>query len=84
MGKTVTNDKMNMRMIQQLQRINQQALQKEKFHQERKMHINNIINRQRAATYESELDRFENARIKGPLGVEANARLEHLKKMLHK
>ena len=81
-GKTV--DKLDMRMIQQLQRINKQALAKEKFHMERNMHMQNIANRQRSATYESELARFENARLKGPLNTESYARLEKLKEMLKK
>ena len=73
---------LNMLQIQQLQRINRQALSKHKFHQERNMHMQNIINRQRAATYESELARFEDARLKGPLSAESYARLERLKQML--
>ena len=83
-GKTVTTDKLDMRMIQQLQRINRQALRKDKFHQERNMHMQNIINRQKSATFESEMARFENARLKGPLSAESYARLAQLKEMLHK
>ncbi len=76
--------KLDMRMVQQLQRINKQALQKHKFQQEKSMHLQNIANRQRNATYESELARFENARIKGPLSAESYARLQELKELLKK
>ncbi len=75
---------LNMRMVQQLQRINKQALQKHKFQQEKSMHLQNIANKQRNATYESELARFENARIKGPLSAESYARLQELKELLRK
>ena len=80
--KTHTADKLDMRQIQQLQRINRQALEKHKFHQERNMHMQNIINRQKSATYESELSRFENARLQGPLSSESYARMDRLKQML--
>lgn len=72
-----------MRMIQQLQRINKQTVQKSKDHQERNMHMQNIINRQKAATYESELARLENARIKGPLSTESYNRMVSLKGLLN-
>ena len=81
-GKTYTADRLDMRQIQQLQRINKQTLAKHKFHQERNMHMANIINRQKAVTYESELSRLENARLKGPLSTESYARMERLKQML--
>ena len=81
-AKQYTADRLDMRQIQQLQRINQQSLSKQKFHQERNKHMQDIVNKQRAATYESELARFENARIKGPLSAESYARLERLKQML--
>ena len=81
-GKTHTEDRLDMRQIQQLQRINRQALSKQKFQQERNMHMQGIINRQRAATYESELARFENARLKGPMSTESYARMEKLKQLL--
>ena len=81
-GKTHTADRLDMRQIQQLQRINKQTLAKHKFHQERNMHMANIINRQKLATYENELSRFENARLKGPLSTESYARMERLKQML--
>ena len=79
---TITN--LDMHQVQQLQKINREALQKHKFHQERNMHMTNMINRQKIATYEGELDRFEHARIKGPLNTEANARLKELKTLLGK
>ena len=80
--KLVTADKLDMRQIQMLQRINKQSLAKSKFHQEKNMHMQSIINKQRAATYESELARFENARIKGPLSAESYNRLEKLKGLI--
>ena len=79
---TITN--LDMHQVQQLQKINREALQKHKFHQERNMHMASMINRQKIATYEGELDRFEHARIKGPLSAEANARLKELKVLLGK
>ena len=82
--RTVTADRLNMRDIQQLQRINKQSLAKAKFHQEKNMHIQSLIDRQKAATYESELARFENARIKGHLSQESYNRLQQLKSMLNK
>ena len=48
--KTVTADKLDMRQIQQLQRINQQSMAKAKSHQERNMHMQSIIDRAKAAT----------------------------------
>ena len=83
-GKTLTADRLDMRQIQQLQRINRQTLAKHKFHQERNMHMQSIIDRQKAATYQSELERFENARIKGPLSAESYNRLQQLKTILNK
>ena len=82
--KTVTADRLDMRQIQLLQRINKQSMEKAKFHQERNMHMQSIINRQKQATYESELARFENARIKGPLSQESYNRLQQLKQVLNK
>ena len=79
---TITN--LDMHQVQQLQKINREALQKHKFHQERNMHMASMINRQKIATYEGELDRFEHARIKGPLSAEANTRLKELKVLLGK
>ena len=79
-----TADKLDMRQVQQLQRINKEAMAKHKFHQERNQHMQNMINRQKAATFESELDRFEHARLQGPLTTESNARLERLKELLSK
>ena len=81
--KTITADRLDMRMIQQLQRINKQTVQKSKDHAERNMHMQNIINRQKAATYKSELARLENARIKGPLSTESYNRMASLKGILN-
>jgi hypothetical protein len=80
--KTITADRLDMRQIQLLQRINQQSLAKSKFHQERNLHMQSIINRQKAATYESELARLENARIKGPLSQESYNRMIELKAII--
>ena len=82
--KKIGVDKLDMRMIQQLQRINKQSMAKQKNHQERNVHMASIINRQKHATYESELARLENARIKGPLQTEAYNRMTHLKAILNK
>ena len=82
--KTITADKLDMRQIQLLQRINKQSMEKAKFHQERNMHMQSIINRQKQATYESELARFETARIKGPLSQESYNRLQQLKTILNR
>ena len=80
--KTITADRLDMRQIQLLQRINKQSLAKAKFHQERNLHMQSIINRQKAATYESELARLENARIKGPLSQESYNRMMELKAII--
>ena len=80
--KTITADRLDMRQIQLLQRINKQSLAKSKFHQERNLHIQSIINGQKAATYESELARLENARIKGPLSQESYNRMMELKAII--
>ena len=80
--KTITADRLDMRQIQLLQRINKQSLAKSKFHQERNLHMQSIINRQKAATYESELTRLENARIKGPLSQESYNRMMELKAII--
>jgi len=80
--KTITADRLDMRQIQLLQRINKQSLAKAKFHQERNLHMQSIINRQKAATYESEFARLENARIKGPLSQESYNRMMELKAII--
>ena len=80
--KLITADRLDLRQIQLLQRINKQSMAKAKFHQERNMHMQSIVDRQKAATYESELARFENARIKGPLSQESYNRLQQLKAVL--
>ena len=80
--KTITADRLDMRQIQLLQRINKQSLAKSKFHQERNLHMQSIINRQKAATYESELARLQNARIKGPLSQESYNRMMELKAII--
>ena len=70
--------------VQQLGRFNRDAMKKHKFHQEREVLVANIKRKQRISTYEGERDRFEAARIKGPLNKEQNARLEQLKTLLGK
>ena len=80
--KLITADRLDMRQSQQLQRINKQSMAKAKFNQERNLHMQSIINRQKAATYESELARFENARIKGPFSQESYNRMVQLKGMI--
>ena len=75
---------LNMAQVQQLKHFNHAAMQKHKFHQEREVLMRNMINRQKIATYEGEMDRFQAARIKGPLSAEANARLNELKTLLGK
>ena len=80
--KQITADRLDMRQIQQLQRMNRQSLAKEKFHQERNFHMQSIINRQKIATYESELSRFENARLKGRLSQESYNRMMQLKGLI--
>ena len=82
--KVVTADRLDMRQIQQLQRMNKQSMAKAKYHHERNMHMSSIIDRQKAATYESELARFQNARIKGPLSQESYSRMSQLKAILNK
>ena len=71
-----------MRQIQQLQRINRQSMEKAKFIQDRNLHMQSIVDRQKAETYRNELARFENARIKGPLSQESYNRLQQLKAVL--
>ena len=74
---------LNMRMIQQLQRVNKGALQKHKIHQERNQHLADMIKRQKQVTYESEYDRLESQRVKnGVLGIEAHNRLQLLKSLI--
>ena len=82
--KLITADRLDLRQIQLLQRINKQSMAKAKCHQERNMHMQSIVDRQKAATYESELARFENARIKGPLHQESYNRMSQLKAILNK
>ena len=48
------------------------------------MHIQCRIDIHKAATYESEVAQFENARITGPLSQESYNRLQQLKAMLNK
>ena len=76
---------LDMRAIQQLQRINKQTLQKAKFHGERNQYMTNILNKQKQVTYESEYDRLEAQRVKsGRLGAEAHNRLQLLKALINK
>ena len=82
--KTVTADGLDMKQIQLLQRINKQSIAKVKRNEERNLYMRSFIDRQRAATYESELARFEAARIKGPLSQESYNRLQQLKTILNK
>ena len=46
--------------------------------------MDTIRREQRISTYEGERDRFEHARIHGPLSAEQNSRLERLKTLLGK
>ena len=80
--KTHTADRLDMHSIQKLQRINKQALEKHKFHQEREQFMRKMIDRQKANTYEIERDRLRAAELKGPLSTEAYARKERLIQML--
>ena len=80
--KTHTADRLDMHQIQKLQRINKQALEKHKFHQEREAFMNKMIDRQKALTFESERDRLRAAELKGPLATEAYARKQKLIDML--
>ena len=70
--------------VEYLARLNRDAIKQHKFHEERNMLMADIKRRQRISTYEGERDRFEAARIKGPLSREQNARLEQLKTLLGK
>ena len=70
--------------VQQLKHFNQDAMKRHKFHQEREVLMDTIRRKQRISTYEGEMNRFEAARIKGPLSAEQNARLEQLKTLLGK
>ena len=80
--KTHTADRLNMHQIQALQRINKQALDKHKFHQEKVQFMSKMIDWQKANTYEIERDRLRAAELKGPLSTEAYARKERLIQML--
>ena len=75
---------MTQQQVQHLQRVNRDGMKRHKFHQEREVLMATIRRKQRISTYEGERDRFENARIKGPLNKEQNARLEQLKTLLGK
>ena len=70
--------------VEQLQRFNHDAMKKHKFHQEREVLMATIKKKQRLSTYEGEMNRFEAARLNGPLRAEANARLEQLKTLIGK
>ena len=80
--KTHTADRLDMHQLQKLQRINKQALDKHKFHQEKEQFMNKMIDRQKANTYEIERDRMRMAELKGPLSTEAYARKQKLIDML--
>ena len=75
---------LNQAQVEQLQRFNHDAMKKHKFHQEREVLMANIKRKQKISTYEGERDRFEHARIHGPLSAEQNARLERLKTLIGK
>ena len=70
--------------IAHLARLNRDAVKNYKFHEESAMLRENLKRKQRISTYEGERDRFEMARLKGPLRREENARLEQLKTLLGK
>ena len=70
--------------VEYLARLNRDAMKKYKHHQETELLMNDIKRKQRISTYEGERDRFEAARIKGPLSREQNARLGQLKTLLGK
>ena len=70
--------------VEYLARLNRDAIKKHKLHEESAMLMADIKRRQRISTYEGERDRFEAARIKGPLSAEQNARLGQLKTLLGK
>ena len=70
--------------VEHLQRLNRDGMKRYKMDQERAVLMDTIKRKQRISTYEGERDRFENARIKGPLNKEQNARLEQLKTLLGK
>ena len=75
---------MTQQQVQHLQRVNRDGMKRYKFHQEREVLMADIRRKQRISTYEGEMNRFEHARIKGPLSSEQNARLEQLKTLLGK
>ena len=70
--------------IEHLARLNRDAVKNYRFHEESAMLRENLKRKQRISTYEGERDRFEMARIKGPLRREENARLGQLKTLLGK
>ena len=70
--------------LEHLSRLNRDAVKKHRFHEESAMLMENLKRKQRISTYEGERDRFEMARIKGPLRREENARLGQLKTLLGK
>ena len=75
---------MTQQQVQHLQRVNRDGMKRYKFHQEREVLMDTIRRKQRISTYEGERDRFEHARIHGPLSAEQNARLERLKTLIGK
>ena len=70
--------------LEHLSRLHRDAVKKHRFHEESALLRENLQRKQRISTYEGERDRFEMARIKGPLSREQNARLEQLKTLLGK
>ena len=75
-------DQLDMHQVQKLQRINKQAFEKHKFHQEKEKFLTQMLDKQRALTFESERDRLRAAELKGPLATEAYARKQKLIDML--
>ena len=76
--------KLDQRALHQLQRINIQSMKKYKFHQEKNLHMSEIIRKQKHSNFESEYDKLQGATIKGPLAAESYNRLQQLKAMLNK
>ena len=76
--------RMDHRALHQLQRINMQSMKKYKFHQEKNLHMAEIIRKQKHSNFESEYDKLQGSTIKGPLAVESYNRLQQLKNLLNK
>ena len=83
-GRKNLTGNLNQQQVEQLARFNHDGMKRHKFHQEREVLMANIKRKQKISTYEGERDRFEHARIHGPLSAEQNARLERLKTLIGK